>query len=50
MAKSTDLSQSLTNANPFKLAKEINNIITGKLNNVTALSSGFLLLECHNEE
>ena len=42
MAKSTDSTQSLTNANPFKLAKDINHIITGKLNNVTALSSGFL--------
>lgn len=48
MATSTDSSQSLTKTNPFKLAKAINEKITGKLNNVTTLSNGFLLLECNN--
>ena len=35
MATSIDSSQSLTQTNPFKLAKAINEKITGKLNNVT---------------
>ena len=48
MAASIDSSQSLTQTNPFKLAKAINEKITGKLNNVTTLSNGFLLLECNN--
>jgi len=35
----TGSSQSLTNTDPFKLAKAISDVITGKLNNVTTLSN-----------
>ena len=50
MATSNDSSQSLTRTNPFKLAKAINEKILGKLNNVTTLSNGFLLLECNSSQ
>ena len=48
MATSNDSSQSLTRNNPFKLAKAINDKISGKLNSVTTLYNGFLLLECNS--
>jgi len=41
VAKSTDSLQFLTNTNPFKFAKAISHVITGKLNNVTTLSNAF---------
>ena len=45
MAISTEPSKSLTSTNPFRLAEAIDDICDGRINNITKLRNGYLLLE-----